>query len=313
MLVPLHPDAEAYLRVAAAEPPVYTLTPAEARAFRAARVAATPRNPEPVGRVDTLTIPGPNGPIGLRVYRPDASGPHPVMVYFHGGGFVVGNLDQVDSVARMMTNAVPAVVVSVDYHLAPEHPFPEPVEDAYAALAWAGAEATRFGGDPDRLVVAGDSAGGTLAIVSAYAAADRGGPPVRAAVLVYPVCQYRFDTPSYQSFAEGYGLTRAAMQWYWKQYLRRPEDGRHPYAAPLERENLVGFPPALVILAEYDPLRDEGEQFAARLRQAGVPVSVWRAPGMVHGFFSQEWAPESRREAVRRVAAHLQDVLGRTR
>ena len=311
--MPLHPDAEAYLRVAAAEPPVYTLTPAEARAFRAARIAATPRNPEPVGRIDTLTIPGPNGPVGLRVYRPATPGPHPVVVYCHGGGFVVGNLDQVDSVVRMITNAVPAVVVSVDYRLAPEHPFPEPGEDAYAALAWAAAEANRFDGDPDKLVVAGDSAGGTLAIVSAYAAADRGGPPVGAAVLVYPVCQYRFDTSSYEAFAEGYGLTRAAMQWYWKQYLRRPEDAQNPYAAPMERSNFAGFPPTLVILAEYDPLRDDGAQFAARLQQAGVPVTVWQAPGMVHGFFSQEWAPTSRREAVRRVAEHLRHVFGRTR
>jgi acetyl esterase len=205
-----------------------------------------------------------------------------VLVYLHGGGWVVGSLETHDGVCRALASRTPCVVAAVDYRLAPEHRFPAAVEDAWAATAWVAEHAASIGGDPDRIAVGGDSAGGTLATACAIRARDHG---LRLALqlLVYPVTDHRFDTASYEECAEGYGLTRDAMRWYWAQYLG-PDDGSSPEASPLRAADLAGLAPAHVVTAEYDPLRDEAEAYAARLEEAGVPVRLDRCEGLIHGF-----------------------------
>lgn len=271
---------------------------AEARRILAA-APMPPTEPIPVAKVEDRRIPGaPDGPpIPVRVYWPQTgSNGLPVVVYFHGGGWVLGGLDSHDPLCRSLANEVGAVVVSVDYRLAPEHRFPAAAEDAYAATAWVHAHATELGAAPSRLAVAGDSSGGNLAAVVALMARDRGGPPLRFQLLVYPVVDYARNTPSYRANAEGYFLTATHMRWYWDQYLGTA-DGAGPYASPLRAHDLRGLPPAYVVTAEFDPLRDEGEAYAQRLREAGVPVSVRRYDGMFHGFFSLAGLLPAAREA----------------
>ena len=254
-------------------------------------IAAMPlpaAEPTPVGKVEDRTIPGAPGepPISVRVYWPRAGGDRlPLVVFFHGGGWVIGGLDSHDPLCRTLANEVGAVVVSVDYRLAPEHRFPAAAEDAYAATVWAHAHAAELGAVPSRLAVAGDSAGGNLAAVVSLMARDRGGPPLRLQVLIYPVTDCARDTPSYHDNAEGYFLTAAHMRWYEAQYLGAA-DGTQPYVSPMRARDLSGLPPAYVVTAEFDPLRDEGEAYAQRLRDAGVAATVRRYDGMFHGFFS---------------------------
>jgi acetyl esterase len=198
------------------------------------------------------------------------------------------------------------VVVAVDYRLAPEHKFPAAVDDSYAATLWVAANAGALGVDPRRIAVGGDSAGGNLAAVVSLKCRDEAGPALALQVLVYPVTNLAsFDTGSYRAFAEGYNLTRAEMEWFRASYLDRPEDGKHPHASPLLAANLSGLPPALVITAECDPLRDEGEAYAKRLEQAGVPVTCTRYPGMIHPFFSMPGALTQARKAIEQVAAAI--------
>jgi acetyl esterase len=271
---------------------------AEARRILA-RAPLAPGNPRRVERVVDQSIPGPAGAleIPLRIYWPvaDARG-LPVIVFFHGGGWVLCNLDTHDPLCRVMTNEVGAIVVSVDYRLAPEHRFPAAAEDAYAATRWVAANARELGADPTRLAVAGDSAGGNLAAVVALMARDRGAPPLRFQLLVYPVIDHACDTASYRENAEGYFLTAAHMRWYWDQYLG-DLDRSQPYASPLRAPSLAGLPPAHIVTAELDPLRDEAEAYAERLRAAGVPVTVRRASGMFHGFFGMAELLEGARQA----------------
>lgn len=285
----LHPLAKAYLdqRAALGARPVNELSVEDARA-QMIRLALAMGPGEPVPRVENRAIPGPLGEIPIRIYTPSGHEPMPALVYFHGGGWVVGNLDTADQFCRMITNAAGCVVVSVNYRHAPEHKFPAAVEDAYAATKWVGLHAMAIQGDPTRLAVGGHSAGGNLAAVVALAARDRGTPPVRFQLLVVPVIDYSFDTPSYRENAEGFGLTADAMRWYWHQYLPKNTDGRHPHASPLRAPTLRGLPPAFVATGECDPLRDEGEAYAARLTAEGVPTSHRRYAGMVHGFLGPE-------------------------
>jgi acetyl esterase len=201
------------------------------------------------------------------------------------------------------------VVVSVDYRLAPEHKFPAAAEDAYAATQWVADHADELGGDPDRIAVAGDSAGGNLAAVVALMARDRGGPPLRFQLLVYPVTDFSFDTDSYRENAEGYFLHRASMEWYWRQYLASDDDGIDPYASPLRADDVTGVPPAMVITAEYDPLRDEGEAYGRKLADAGVDVSIRRFDGMFHGFFSMGAFLDGAKQATDDAHAALRDAL----
>jgi acetyl esterase len=250
-------------------------------------MAQLPRPPEsePVHEVTEGSFDGPGGPVPVRIYRP-AEGVLPVVVFCHGGGWVLCNLDTHDDLCRSLANGTGAVVVSVDYRQPPEHPFPAAVDDAYGALQWVAAHADALGVDQGRLAVAGDSAGGNLAAAVCLMARHRRGPAVRFQLLIYPVLAHAFDTDSYLNKATGYFLTAEHMRWYWDQYLADPADGRNQYASPLFAEDLSGLPAAHIITGEHDPLRDEGEAYADRLREAGVDVTNVRYGGMFHGFFT---------------------------
>jgi acetyl esterase len=285
----LHPEAKTILdRVDL--PPTHALSVDGAReALRDLLVDDEP--PDDDLTVRDLSIPGPEGPatpLAVRAYTPESAfdDARPVLVYFHGGGWVRGDLDTHDGLCRLLAEAADCVVCSVDYRRAPEHPFPTPVHDAYAATEWAAEYASIVGGDPARIAVGGDSAGGNLAAVVTLMARERDGPAIDHQVLLYPVTDYAFDTDSYEENASGYLLSRASMRWYWARYLDDEIDGANPYASPLRAPDLSGLPSATVVTAGYDPLRDEGAAYAERLRAAGVSVTHAEYPGMVHVFAS---------------------------
>ncbi|MEU5876203.1 alpha/beta hydrolase [Spirillospora sp. NPDC047279] len=245
-----------------------------------------PRGPE-VAAIEYRQIPG-DPPIPVRIYWPrcDVSPPYPIVVYFHGGGFVLCDLDSHDGVCRSLANEAAVIVVSVDFRLAPEHKYPAAVDDAYAATVWAAAEAASLGGDPARVAVAGDSSGGTLAAVTCLRARDEQGPDLAWQLLLYPAIDWHADDlPSRKENAEGYFMTMKHMEWYAEQYLDDLSQAREPYAAPGRADNLAGLPPGLVMTAEYCPLRDEGEAYAARLAADGVAATCHRVRGLFHGFF----------------------------
>ncbi len=307
--MPLDPQCRAVIdEMAAVAVDWTTLDPAVARSGFAAQPVT--RKPE-VARVEERRIPGPAGPIPLRIYWPATGGRRPGLVYYHGGGFVLCSLDTHDDSCRTLCMQADCVVVSVDYRLAPEHPFPAGPEDCYAATLWTAENAAELGIDARRIAIGGDSAGGCFAAVVAQMARDRGAPPLCFQLMIYPVTDCSFDTPSYKENAEGYFLSTSMMQWFWKHYLAKPEDAANPYASPLRAENLEGLPPALVITAEYDPLRDEGEAYAERLRAAGNDVQLSRYPGMIHGFFGMGAQIEKARDAVREATAALRGAFTR--
>jgi acetyl esterase len=301
----LHPEARALLEMMDAQgaPPLESQDPVEARGARLEPMKLLGGEPDALGRVENLTAPGPGGDVPLRLYANEHGGLRPALVYFHGGGFVFGNLDTHDAVCRALAKASGAVVISVDYRLAPEHKFPAAVDDSYAATVWVAANAEKLGIDARRIAVGGDSAGGNLATVIAMRCRDAGGPTLAAQVLIYPVTDVStFETGSHRELGEGYFLTRAAMEWFTGHYLASADQKRHPEASPLLAPNLRGLPPALVITAEFDPLRDEGEAYAQRLQQAGVPVTVSRYPGMIHGFVSMRGVLAGGRQAIQEAA-----------
>jgi acetyl esterase len=284
--------------------PTHLLSPSEAR-----RAYATTPDlagaPEPVAKVWDDLIPGPDSMLPARFYLPEVSLPAPILVYFHGGGWVCGGIEYVDPPLRSIANRAKCGIVSVDYRLAPEHPFPAAPEDAYAATSWVAAHARALGFDPGRMAVGGDSAGGNLATGVALMARDRRGPLLKLQVLVYPATNHDFTTASYRDNATGYLLTADSMRWYWSHYLgEETRNGGHPYASPL-RANAVGLPPALVVTAEYDPLRDEGEAYARHMQEAGVDVVLRRYDGLVHGFFRMAGAVGSARRALDDIAHAL--------
>jgi acetyl esterase/lipase len=285
--MPVDPQMQVVLDARAALPPIHTLSVADARAqFK------LPRPPglriAEVASVADRAIPGPGGPLRLRVYTPPGSGPFPLLVFFHGGGFVVCDLDTHDPTCRNLCAGAGCVVASVDYRLAPEHRFPAAPDDCLAATRWAAGHAAELGADPARgVAVAGDSAGGNLAAVTAIRARDDGGPRLAGQLLVYPGTDWEMaPRPSLVECGEGYWLTARDMAWFRDHYLSGPAEHRHPHASPIHAADLRGLPPALVVTAEYDPLRDEGEAYAARLRDAGVPTTISRYEGVIHGFFS---------------------------
>lgn len=309
--MPLEPDVQAFLEELRAlnAPPFCSITPAEARA---AVLADVPNMdpPEAVARIEDRVMPGPAGPIPFRVYVPEGSGPFPVLVYYHGGGWVLCDVSVYDSVCTRLANGAHCLVVSVGYRLAPEHKYPAAAEDAYAALQWVAENAEQLEGDAQRVAVGGDSAGGNLAAVVSLMARDRGARRPVFQLLLYPVTDYSFDTPSYRENAEGLLLTRNDMQWFWGHYLARPEDGSQPYASPLRAADVSGLPPAMVVTAEYDPLRDEGEAYAARLRQAGVDVTLTRYDGLIHAFINHTQRFGKGQQAMADVTGALRRVLG---
>ncbi|WP_273733296.1 alpha/beta hydrolase [Mycolicibacterium septicum] len=281
-------------------PPVHTMTGAQARAAIRSRFVANPQ-PERVASVVDHRVPVDNGTIDVRAYRPDTAGPLPMLVFAHGGGFVFCDLDSHDGLCRTLANLIPAVVVSVAYRLAPEHRWPTAAEDFYAATRWAVEHAADFGADPARVAVGGDSAGGNLAAVTTLMARDRGEPQLAGQLLLYPVIAADFGNESYRLFGRGFYNPHSAMQWYWDQYVPGLSDREHPYASPLEGD-LCGLPPAVVVLAGHDPLRDEGIAYTDALEAAGVPTVRCSFDGGIHGFMTMpmlDIAHQARRQAGR--------------
>lgn len=300
--MPLHPLAQAFLNLPFMKDakPLHALSVREAREEFAKQAGFMPPG-EAVAKVEDLSVPGPDGNIPTRIYTPEGGGPFPICMYFHGGGWVIGDLDSQDADCRAIANAAGCVVFSVNYRHAPEHKFPAAAEDAYSATKWAAENAGRVKVDAARLAVAGMSAGGNLAAVVTLMARDRGLPRIKYQVLIVPATNYAFDTKSYQENGEDYLLTREGMRWFWAHYLRTPADGENPYASPLRAANLSGLPPALVMTAEYDPLRDEGHAYAERLREAGVAVSYRCYEGMLHMFHGPQ--------ALKDIADHLKSAF----
>jgi acetyl esterase len=311
--MPLDPQVAAMREraVAAGTPALYTLSIEQARAADLAAIQAAAGTGEPVHEVLDRKIPGPDGPLPVRVYRPaDTVDPLPTLLYFFGGGWTLGSIETSDAICRSLANAVPCQVITVGYRLAPEHPFPAAVNDCFEATKWVATNAAEVGADPDRLAVAGDSAGGNLAAVVTLLAREHGGPGLAAQVLVYPNTDYRGGTQSMRDNDDPALFNRRSVAWYWGHYLASPEDGRNPRVSPLLANDLSGLPPALVITAEFDPLRDEGEAYADRLRMAGVAVSATRYPGMVHGFFAMAGILDGGRQAIEQVAGYLRERFG---
>jgi len=312
MLSPrLNPTVRLLLEASAAQgaPPLETLPPPEARLAAAEVLKTLGGAPEPVRSVENLRIPGPLGEIPLRIYTPDVPEPRPALIYFHGGGWVVCDLDTHDVPCRAIARRAGAVVVAVDYRLAPEHKFPAAVLDSYAATNWVASHTPELGIDPERISVGGDSAGGNLAAVISLKSRDEKGPRIAGQVMVYPVTDLSsFDTPSYREFADDHSLTKTQMEWYRGLYLASLDEARNPYASPLLAPDLAQLPPALIITAECDPLRDEAKAYAARLEDAGVAAAYHCYPGMIHPFFSLSAAIPEAFRAFDQVAAAVRDA-----
>ncbi|CAN5911925.1 alpha/beta hydrolase [soil metagenome] len=282
--MPVDPQIQALLDKGTGVPATHTLPVAEARRLYEARIAVM-APPAGVATVAELSIEGPGGARALRLYTPLGQGPFPLMVFFHGSGFVLCSLDTHDGMCRNLAAGIGCVVLSVDYRLAPEHKFPAGLDDCLAATRWAATHAGELGADAERIMLCGDSAGGNMAAVTALRVRDEGGPPLCGQMLLYPVTDYHTPgTPSYVVNGEGYGLTRDTMEWFWAHYLNDAAEAGHAHASPLRAPDLAGLPAAYIASAEYDPLRDEAEQYGERLRAAGVPVEITRRPGMNHGF-----------------------------
>jgi len=291
-------------------PPVNTLTPTEARETRNPVFIDLGGPPEEVSKVENRNVPGPAGEIPLRIYTPRGSGPFPVLVYFHGGGWIICNLDTHDAVCRHLANGASCVVVSVDYRLAPEHKFPAAAEDAYAATRWVAENARIMDVDPERIAVGGDSAGGNLAAVVSLMAREKGGPQLVHQLLVYPVTDLSsMDNDSYREHGQGYILTKDSMAYYGSHYLAGEKDALNPYASPLLAKDLSGLPSPLVITAEYDVLTDEGKAYADRLQEAGVPVRYSCYDGLIHAFFSMAGVVDRTRDALDEAAAALRSAF----
>jgi acetyl esterase len=308
----LDPSVQLILRLArlSGHRSVDTMTPAEARDEIRRNAAACAGALTPVARIEATAVPGPAGAIPARLYVPaeDARG-RGLLIYYHGGGWVVGDLDTHDPVCRFFAREADVTVLAVEYRRAPEHRFPAAVDDALAAARWAAREADSLGIDPARLAVAGDSAGGNLAAVVAQRATREGGPRLAAQLLVYPVTDVSRKHPSYSLFREGFFLTEAEMDWYRGHYLPDDAAARDPRASPLLAPDLRGLPPAMVLTAGFDVLRDEGEAYARRMEEAGVRVALRRQAGLIHGFCNATAVSRpslaAMREAARWLAAEL--------
>jgi acetyl esterase len=307
----LDPQARIYLEKLGSLnlPGFHTMPPEESRQlFRAMRGLAG--KPDPVGAVEDRVTPS---SIPVRVYRPlgsPAGPPLPVLVFFHGGGWVLGDIETVDNLCRRLANASGCAVVSVEYRLSPETKFPGPLDDCFEAVEFVAREAESFGIDPARIAVGGDSAGGNLAAAIALRARGRRDLKIAFQLLIYPITDFHFDTPSYHENADGYGLNREMMIWYWNQYLACPEDGLSPLASPYKAEDLSGLPPALVITAGFDVLRDEGLSYARRLLEAGVPVESKHYPGMIHGFLQMADSFDQGKLAIEEAGRALRTTVG---
>ncbi|MSQ60582.1 MAG: alpha/beta hydrolase [Betaproteobacteria bacterium] len=288
-------------------PEIWQLTPEQGREQYLMRVSNLALK-EQIFRVQDRKIPGPGQDLDIRVYQPReprAGEKFPVLLWFHGGGFVIGDLDSHDSACRALANQADCLVVAVDYRLAPESKFPAAVDDCFATLRWLALHVVELGGDPLRMAVGGDSAGGNLAAVVAILARNDGYPKLAGQLLIYPCVAPEPETPSHKKFAEGYVLTRNAITWFYKQYVRSPKEFYDFRFAPLAADDLSNLPPALVLVAGFDPLRDEGIDYAKRLMEAGNPVTLSNYEGMVHGFYLMGGAVDAAKRAIAESAAHL--------
>jgi acetyl esterase len=311
--MPVDPQIQALLDKGTGVPATHTLPVDVARAQCEAR-STLMAPPTEIAGVRERTIDGPGGPLRIRIYTPHGTAPFPLLVFFHGSGFVLCSLDTHDGMCRNLCAGAECVVASVDYRLAPEHKFPAGIEDCLHATRWAAAHAAELGANPMRIAVAGDSAGANMAAVTALRARDESGPALCGQLLLYPVTDYHTPgTPSYEENAEGYGLTRDTMKWFWANYLTDASEGGHPYASPLRAADLSGLPPALVITAEYDPLRDEGEFYAEKLRTAGVPTALTRFHGVNHGFMFWVGVVDKAGAAMTEGCEWLRDIFAATR
>jgi acetyl esterase len=304
--MPLDPQVEEMRAQRAADnvPQLYTQTLAEARAADLASIQAAGGEVEPVHHVEDLVT---DSGLPLRIYRPAGDGPLPTLVYFFGGGWTLGSIDTADGICRRLTNAVPCQVITVGYRLAPENPFPTAVNDCHQATQWIAANASSLQVDVARLAVGGDSAGGNLAAATTLLARDSG-PALAGQLLVYPNTLYGSDTASMRAGVDPFLFNRTSVNWYWDHYLTDAADGQNPLASPLLAPSHASLPPALVITAEFDPLRDEGEFYAEKLYAAGVPTELSRYDGMVHGFFAMSGVLDGGRKAI----AEAADWLRRT-
>lgn len=303
----LDPQVQEFLEQTAAEnvPATHQVPPEEARRLFRLKHERLDNAPETVARDEERSIAGPGGNLPLRIYTPQGEGQFPALVYFHGGGWLVGDLSTLQSACSFLANAVPCVVISVNYRLAPENKFPAAVEDCYSALKWVAGNARSLNINPGEIAVGGDSAGGNLAAAVSLVARDRCGPALAYQLLIYPVIDFNFDRPSYKENATGYLLTQEACRYLWKQYLENESDANNPYASPIRAESLAGLPPAMVLTAQYDPLRDEGQDYARRLLKAGVPVIARNYEGLIHGF----WGMGAVLDQTHRIRQEVAEVL----
>ncbi|MDT8860257.1 alpha/beta hydrolase [Alkalihalobacillus sp. MEB130] len=282
----LSPEAKAYLELFNQMPAIQSMDPISVREMFA---QAPPVEVElaPLAKIEDRFIPVDNNEeIKVRIYTPEGEGPFPLFVYYHGGGWVLGDIETSDASCRLIANRTGSIVVSVDYRLSPEFKFPIPLQDSYAALEWVQENATHLNGNASKLVVGGDSAGGNLATVAAMVARDQNGPQISAQVLIYPVTDLAYNTASYEEFQQGFGLDKDLMIWFGDHYIRDESDQKDKYVAPLVAEDLSNLPQALVITAECDVLRDEGLAYAKRLKNASVNVETICEKGLVHGYFT---------------------------
>jgi acetyl esterase len=304
----LKPQSLMYLEAFKQMPPIASLEPQTVRDMFA---MAPPVEVElaPLAKIEDRLVPVDGAEINVRIYTPEGQGPFPIFVYYHGGGWVIGDIATSDASCRMLANKTERIVVSVDYRLAPEHKFPVPVEDSYAALQWVCENAVSLNGNASNIVVGGDSAGGNLAAAMTLKSRDENGPAIAGQVLIYPVTALSYDSQSYQDFKEGFGLDRDLMIWFGNYYIRNEEDAKNVLVAPILEEDLRNLPPAYVLTAEFDVLRDEGEAYAERLKEAGVRVETSREEGLIHGFFTNMAVfPDDIKGAIDKFAAFLSKV-----
>jgi acetyl esterase len=310
--VPLDPQADALLKQMEADgvPDISEMGVPQARAFLDQAFGNMVPNPEPMAEIRDFTVPGPAGRLPVRLYKPEGSGTNPpLVVYYHGGGWVIGNVHAYDATCRALASASGCAVASVEYRLAPETSFPAAPEDCYAATKWLVENASPLGVDGDRVAVAGDSAGGNLAAVVALMARDRGEPRISYQVLIYPAVDVLGDYRSREENGEGYFLTTRAMRWFYNHYIQDESDAKDSLASPLLADDHSGLPPAIVITAGYDPLRDEGEAYAQKLREAGVDVKLSRYDSTIHGFVSMIGALDDARKSIDEMGQELRAAL----
>jgi len=301
----LSPESKAYLEGFNEMPALHTMEP---QAVREMMAQAPPVEIAlaTVAEVEDRFISVGDTEIKVRIYTPEGSGPFPLFIYYHGGGWVIGDLETADPSCRMIANTTGSVVVSVDYRLSPEYKYPVPFNDSYEALKWAHENAVDLNGDASNIIVGGDSAGGNLSAAVALRSRDENGPKIAAQILIYPVTDMTYNTPSYHQFQKGFGLDKNLMIWFTDHYIRDEQDKNDGYAAPLRAKNLNDLPPAFIITAENDVLRDEGNAYAKRLKEAGVKVDTFLEEGLVHGYFTNMAVFQERiKETISRVDTFL--------